>query len=60
MHPSVLSLAEKQGMPTAEVTRIVYLAFLTPDIVQRIARGEQPPGLGIKRLLAAAPAPCLA
>jgi DNA invertase Pin-like site-specific DNA recombinase len=39
-HPSVLSLAQEQGIASADVTRTVYLAFLAPDIVQRIARGE--------------------
>ena len=40
-----------------EVTRVVYLAFLAPDIVERIVRGEQPIGLDIKRLLAMSPLP---
>jgi hypothetical protein len=35
----------------------VYLAFLAPDIVDCIARGEQPIGLGVRRLLAMSPLP---
>ena len=35
----------------------MYLAFLAPDLVQRIARGEQPMSLDSKRLLKAVPLP---
>ncbi len=56
-HESVLSIAQEHSLASAEVTRVVYLAFLAPDIVQRIVRGEQPLELNIKRLLAAAPLP---
>jgi site-specific DNA recombinase len=52
---SVLSIAQEHGIATKEATRAIYLAFLAPDIVERIARGAQP--LNIKRLLAAAPLP---
>ena len=54
---SVLSIAREQGLASSEVTRTVYLAFLAPDIVERIVRGEHPIELNIKRLLAAAPLP---
>lgn len=43
--------------PSAAVTRVIYLAFLAPDIVQCIVRGEHPIGLGTKKLLAMAPLP---
>ena len=55
--PSVLAIAQEHGLATKEVTRVIYLAFLAPDIVQRIVRGEQPIGLGTKKLLAMAPLP---
>lgn len=55
--PSILSIAQEQRLATKEVTRIVYLAFLAPDLVERIASGTQPAGLGTKRLLAMAPLP---
>ncbi len=55
--PSVLAIAQEHGQATKEVTRVIYLAFLAPDIVQRIIKGEQPMGLGVKRLLSAAPLP---
>lgn len=54
---SVLSIAQEHGMASSEVTRVIYLAFLAPDIVQQIVRGEQPVEMNIKRLLAAAPLP---
>ena len=54
---SVLSIAREHRMASADVTRVVYLAFLAPDIVQMIVRGAQPVELNIKRLLAAAPLP---
>ena len=40
--------------PSAAVTRVIYLAYLSPSIVQAIVRGEQPMGLGTKKLLAMA------
>ena len=36
---------------------MIYLAFLAPDIVQRMAEGRQPPKLGCRTLLAAVPLP---
>ena len=52
LHDSIASLAEEQRQNGRDLTRTVYLAFLAPDIVERIARGEQPIGLGVRRLLA--------
>ena len=54
---SVLSIAQEHGLASKEVTRVIYLAFLAPDVVQRIVLGEQPVELNIKRLLAMAPLP---
>jgi len=36
---------------------VIYVAFLAPDIVQRIVNGEQPIGLGTKKLLSMMPPP---
>ena len=55
--PSVLAIAQEHGLPSADVTKVMYLAFLAPDIVQQIVKGEQPMGLGTKKLLAMAPLP---
>jgi site-specific DNA recombinase len=46
-----------QGKIRAPDPRLVYLAFLAPDIVERIVGGEQPIDRGVKRLLAMAPLP---
>ena len=39
------------------MNRVVHLAFLAPDIVQRIARGEHSPQLNAQRLIKAVPLP---
>jgi len=54
---SVLSIAQEHGLESKDVTRVIYLAFLAPDIVHRFVRGEQPIELNVKRLLAMAPLP---
>ena len=54
---SILSLAKLHRQAGRDVTRTIYLAFLAPDIVERLARGEQPIGLGVRRLLAMSPLP---
>lgn len=56
-YPSIFALAQEHRMESKQVTRIIYLAFLAPDIVERIASGAQPLGLGVKRLLAMTPLP---
>ncbi|MEN6584896.1 MAG: hypothetical protein ABFE02_02445 [Sulfuricella sp.] len=39
------------------MTRVTYLAFLAPDIVQRIVRGDHPLELNAERLLRMVPLP---
>ena len=56
-YPSVLAIAQEQGLASRDVTEVIYLAFLAPDIVQKIVHGEQPIGLGTKKLLAMTPLP---
>lgn len=56
-HDSILSLAQANQQDSRDVTRTVYLAFLAPDIVERLARGEQPIGMGVRQLMAMAPLP---
>jgi DNA invertase Pin-like site-specific DNA recombinase len=56
-HDSILSIAQEHRQASRDVTRTVYLAFLAPDIVERISRGEQPIGLGVRRLMAISPLP---
>ena len=56
-YPSVLAIAQENGVATKEVTQVTYVAFLAPDIVQRIVDGQQPIGLGAKKLLSMMPPP---
>jgi hypothetical protein len=54
---SISSLAKEHRQAGRDVTRTIYLAFLAPDIVERLASGEQPIGLGVRRLVAMSPLP---
>lgn len=56
-HDSIASLAADQRQAGRDITRTMYLAFLAPDIIETIARGEQPLGLGVRRLMAMSPLP---
>jgi site-specific DNA recombinase len=56
-YPSVLAIAQEHGVATKEVTQVIYLAFMAPDIVQKIARGEQPMDLGVRKLQSMVPLP---
>ena len=56
-HDSIASLAVEQRQAGRDITRTMYLAFLAPDIVETIARGEQPVGMGVRRLVAMSPLP---
>lgn len=50
-------LAESEGLSTSRVTRILYHAFLAPDIVRSILNGTQPPSLTLDRLKYQLPLP---
>lgn len=54
---SIGELAREVNMAGSDVTQIVYLAFMALDIIERIATGAQPPGFGVRKLLAASPLP---
>jgi hypothetical protein len=56
-HDSIMALAKVEGQACRDITRTIYLAFLAPDIVERFVRGEQPIGLGVRRLMAMSPLP---
>ena len=47
---SVKSIADRECIPAREVSRQLPLAFLSPEIVTSILRGEQPIELTTKRL----------
>jgi site-specific DNA recombinase len=56
-HDSIMALAKVERQAGRDITRTIYLAFLAPDIVERFVRGEQPIGLGVRRLMAMSPLP---
>jgi ParB-like chromosome segregation protein Spo0J len=41
----VTALATREGLTTSYVSRVARLAFLAPEIVEAIARGQQPAAL---------------
>lgn len=53
----VLAIAQEAQVTSSYVTRVIYLAFLAPDIVERIARGHHPPDLNADRLIRMGPLP---
>lgn len=54
---SLAAIAKGQRVTTSYVSRVIHLALLAPDILQCIARGEQPSHLNSKRLLREVPLP---
>jgi DNA invertase Pin-like site-specific DNA recombinase len=53
----VLDIAGTENVTSSYVVRVIYLAFLAPDIALAISRGEYPPALTAKQLLRSAPLP---
>ena len=55
---SVQAIAQQEQITTvAYVMRVIHLAFLAPDIVQAIVRGEQPMEVTVDRLMRMGPLP---
>ncbi len=54
---SINAIAQEEKVSGSYVTRVIYLAFLDPDIVQRILEGEHPLELNAKRLMRMVPFP---
>jgi len=54
---TVQAIAQAEGVTGSHVTRVMYLAFLAPDIVQRIVRGDHPMALDVTRLIRSVPLP---
>ena len=54
---SIGGIAQAQRVTTSYVSRVVHLAFLAPDIVQRIARGDHSPQFNARQLIRQVPLP---
>ncbi len=54
---SVQAIATEEKVDRSYARRVVYLAFLAPDIVQRILKGDHPPTLNATRLIRMTPLP---
>ena len=50
-------IAQEENVTGSYVTRVVYVAYLAPDIVERILRGDHPMELNAKRLMQLLPLP---
>lgn len=53
----VADIAAAESVSTSYVTRVIYLSFLAPDIVDLIVRGDQPADLSLERLMRLVPLP---
>lgn len=47
---SVIEIAAEEEVTSSYVTRVIYRAFLAPDIVESILAGTQPPSLTLDKL----------
>jgi site-specific DNA recombinase len=54
---TIRELADHERVSAAYVTRVVYLAFLEPGIIQHILDGSHPPDLTADRLIRSVPLP---
>ena len=54
---SVQAIATEEKVDRSYARRVIYLAFLAPDIVQRIMKGDHPPSLNATRLIRMTPLP---
>ena len=52
---SIEALAQAEGVTGTLVSRLLNVAFLAPNIVQRIAAGDHPPQLSAERLMRMGP-----
>lgn len=50
-YATITAIAGQEGVMSSYVTRVMYLAFLSPDIIQCIVQGKQPPHLSADTLI---------
>lgn len=56
-YDGVQAIATEEKMTSSYITRVIYLAYLAPDIALRILKGDHPPDLNAKKLLSLVPLP---
>lgn len=56
-YDSLNAIAKEEKVDSSYVSRLIYLAFLDPAIVQRILKGDHPEELTAKRLMQIVPLP---
>ena len=56
-YDSICAIAQEENLTRNYVTRVINLAFLAPDIVQKIIQGQQPIELFARRLIRMGPLP---
>lgn len=54
---SIQQISEQAGISRSYVSKILYLAFLAPDIVKTILRGRHPSSLTVEKLMGSVPLP---
>ncbi len=54
---NIQTIAQKESVTSSYVTRVIYIAFMAPDIMQQIIRGHHPPDLNAMRLMRMLPLP---
>ena len=54
---SMTDIAQEEGATIPYISRVIQLAFLSPEIQQRIMSGQYPPELNGKQLLKKIPLP---
>lgn len=54
---SIGAIADQANVTSSYVSRVMYLAFLAPDIVERIVAGKAPPDVTAERLTRIGPLP---
>ncbi len=50
-YATITELAEREGIGSSYVTRVLRLTLLAPDIVEAILEGKQGPRLTLERVL---------
>lgn len=56
-YDGVQAIATQEKMSSSYITRVIYVAYLAPDIALRLLKGDHPPGLNAKKLLSLVPLP---